>query len=51
MKTLVAVILSLAGGVVLGVAAVAGIQAAVNPDHVAETSQQSQIDVLPYGNR
>ena len=52
MKTLVAVLIALGGGTTLGVAAVVGIQAAVNPDSGAvEHAHQGQINVLVYGDR
>jgi hypothetical protein len=50
MKTLVAALLALGAGTVLGVAAVAGIKSAVDTDTVG-VSHQQQIDVLEYGNR
>jgi hypothetical protein len=48
-KTLVAALLALGAGTVLGIAAVAGLQASLDPDNGVETS--SQINVLDYGNR
>jgi hypothetical protein len=50
MKTLIAVLISLAGGTVLGVAAVAGVQASLDPDNGLQTTNQS-INVLDYGDR
>ena len=51
MKTLVAVLIALGGGTSLGVAAVVGVQASVNPDNTIEQSNQGQINVLEYGDR
>ena len=52
MKTLVAVLIALGGGATLGVAAVLGVQSAVNPDSGAvEQADQSPINVLVYGDR
>lgn len=53
MKTLIALLLSVGGGSGLAVAAVAGVQAAVNPDSSIEQSSDSteQINVLDYGTR
>lgn len=50
MKTLIAVLISLSGGAALGVAAVAGVQATMDPDSGIQTSNQT-IDVLDYGTR
>jgi hypothetical protein len=50
MKTLIAVLISLGGGAVLGVAAVSGVQASLDPDSGIETSNQT-INVLDYGDR
>ncbi len=50
MKTLVAALIALGAGTVLGVAAVAGVGAAFDPDRGIETSNQT-INVLDYGNR
>jgi hypothetical protein len=50
MKTLIAVLISLGGGTVLGVAAVAGVQASLDPDSTVEQGNQT-INVLDYGNR
>ena len=50
MKTLIAVLIALSGGTALGVAAVAGVQAAFDPDSGIETSNQT-INVLDYGDR
>jgi hypothetical protein len=52
MKTLVAVLISLGGGATLGVAAVAGVQAAMDPDRgTIEQADQGPINVLVYGER
>ena len=52
MKTLVAVLIALGGGTTLGVAAVLGVQASVNPDTAAvQHADQGQVNVLVYGNR
>jgi hypothetical protein len=50
MKTLIAVLIALSGGTALGVAAVAGVQASLDPDSGIETSNQT-INVLDYGDR
>jgi alcohol dehydrogenase class IV len=50
MKTLIAVLISLGGGSALGVAAVAGVQASLDPDNGVETANQT-INVLDYGDR
>jgi hypothetical protein len=50
MNTLVAVLIALGGGTTLGVAAVLGVQASMDPDSSIETSNHS-IDVLDYGDR
>ena len=50
MKTLIAVLISLGGGTALGVAAVAGVQASLDPDNGIETTNET-INVLDYGNR
>ena len=50
MKTLIAVLISLAGGTTLGVAAVAGVQATLDPDSSLETTNET-INVLDYGDR
>src|SRR3954464_4165867 len=50
MKTVIAVLLALSGGAALGVAAVAGVQASLDPDSGIETSNQT-INVLDYGAR
>jgi hypothetical protein len=51
MKTLIAVLISLGGGTVLGVAAVAGVQASLDPDNSIEEQGNQTINVLDYGNR
>jgi Protein of unknown function (DUF2613) len=51
MKTLVAVLIALGGGTTLGVAAVVGAQAALDPDNGVETANQTTINVLDYGTR
>jgi hypothetical protein len=50
MKTLIAVLISLGGGTALGVAAVAGVQASLDPDRAVEQGNQT-INVLDYGDR
>jgi hypothetical protein len=50
MKTLIAVLISLSGGTALGVAAVVGVQASLNPDRTVEQGNQT-INVLDYGDR
>ena len=50
MKTLIAVLISLGGGGALGVAAVAGVQASLDPDSTVEQSNET-INVLDYGAR
>ena len=50
MKTLFAVLIALGGGTALGVAAVVGVQASLDPDGGIETANET-IDVLDYGNR
>jgi hypothetical protein len=50
MKTLIAVLISLGGGTALGVAAVVGVQASLDPDSGIETTNET-INVLDYGNR
>jgi hypothetical protein len=50
MKTLIAVLISLSGGTALGVAAVAGVQASLDPDGTVEQGNQT-INVLDYGDR
>jgi hypothetical protein len=50
MKTVIAVLIALSGGAALGVAAVAGVQASLDPDSSIETSNQT-INVLDYGDR
>jgi hypothetical protein len=51
MKTLIAVLISLGSGAGLGVAAVVGVQAALDPDQAVEQSSPHPINVLDYGNR
>ena len=51
MKTLIAVLISLGGGTTLGVVAVAGVQATMDPDSAIEQSSDEPIDVLDYGSR
>lgn len=50
MKTLIAVLISLGGGAALGTAAVAGVQATLDPDNGIQTSNET-INVLDYGDR
>jgi hypothetical protein len=51
MKTLVAALLALGAGTVLGVAAVIGVKASLDPDKTITQSDQSPINVLEYGDR
>jgi alcohol dehydrogenase class IV len=51
MKTLIAALIALGGGTTLGVAAVVGVQAAMDPDSTIEQSSGSQINVMEYGDR
>ena len=50
MKSLTGALVSLAVGTALGVVAVIGIKAAVNPTATTDTGSQSPISVLEYGN-
>lgn len=49
MKTILVLLLTLGGGAGVGVAAVAGIQAAADPDSSIQQTPDSQVDVLEYG--
>ena len=49
MKTLLALLLTLGGGAGVGVAAVAGVEAAMDPDSSIQQTSDQQVDVLQYG--
>lgn len=51
MKTMVAVLIALGGGGAIGVVAVVGVQAALDPDNAIEQSSNEPINVLEYGTR
>ena len=51
MKSLTGALVALAIGAVLGVGTVVGVSVLADPDRTVNTSNDSPVNVLPYGNR